>query len=331
MGNAVLPDQVQPGSTNLRKLEPLAKPPYNPVLQALTSTEVKVLKRMLAEPVEYVHDDLLDHTEADVLLQRPLHVSDEEDARQNDDSGVFMLAPQGHPVWGLERERFLFLRLNYCRREIFRILDEHKGRRLNAEAAAELLRWEGLMADTRDEIVRQNMPLVLAMAKRTRITAVDLTDLISEGNMALMRAVKKYDSSRGYRFSTYACRAILKSFSRVAARASRHRGHFPTEFDPELEKSNHLEQIRLDTEDHCVQELKSILTENLADLSDVERKVIAARFALDNESRDEAARKAKTLEQVGELIGVTKERVRQIQNKALSKLRTALEESALTR
>jgi len=59
-----------------------------------------------------------------------------------------------------------------------------------------------------------------------------------------------------------------------------------------------------------------------AELSDVERKVIEHRFGLDAPSGSPSL----TLEQVGQMIGVTKERVRQIQNKALEKLRLALEE-----
>ena len=74
-------------------------------------------------------------------------------------------------------------------------------------------------------------------------------------------------------------------------------------------------------------ELRSILTSNLADLSDVEKKVIQARFALDAADPEQA--RPMTLEQVGEIIGVTKERVRQIQNKALEKLRQTLEDGIL--
>ena len=74
-------------------------------------------------------------------------------------------------------------------------------------------------------------------------------------------------------------------------------------------------------------ELRAILSQNLADLNEVEQKVIRARFALDTVDADEA--RPMTLEQVGQIIGVTKERVRQIQNKALEKLRQTLEEGIL--
>ena len=110
-------------------------------------------------------------------------------------------------------------------------------------------------------------------------------------------------------------------------RASRYRGRFPTEFDPAIEKSDHVERKREETELDCVDELKSILMKNLADLNEIERTVIDERFALSAPDPDKA--QPKTLEQVGTIIGVTKERVRQIQNKALQKIRTALEDNFL--
>jgi RNA polymerase sigma factor (sigma-70 family) len=162
------------------------------------------------------------------------------------------------------------------------------------------------------------------MAKRTRLANIDFNELISEGNMALLRSVEKFDCARGYKFSTYSCRAILKSFSRVAMRASRYRGTFPTEFDPSMERSDYVDRMRRDVAIDCVDEIKEIFLQNLAGLSDVERTVIAERFAL-GPIAGIGPSAPKTLEQVGTLIGVTKERVRQIQNNALKKMRLALE------
>jgi RNA polymerase primary sigma factor len=91
-----------------------------------------------------------------------------------------------------------------------------------------------------------------------------------------------------------------------------------------------LEHLRQAAEHDCVNELRAIIEGNTAQLSDVEQKVIAARFALEPRAVTPEDR-AQTLEQVGELIGVTKERVRQIQNKALIKLRAALQQTFLDR
>jgi RNA polymerase primary sigma factor len=105
---------------------------------------------------------------------------------------------------------------------------------------------------------------------------------------------------------------------------SKYRQRFPTDFDPKLEKSNYVEAKREGFEKDAAEEVKRIVTENRADLTEVERTVIEHRFGL--ESGEE---KPMTLEQVGQIIGVTKERVRQIQNKAMEKIRLTLEESFL--
>jgi RNA polymerase primary sigma factor len=317
--------------SSLRKLAPSAKLPRSTVLGALAPLEQARLKRVLSETAECVFDGSFQSASAEEsFLAGPPADGSKVPRRNldNDDSGVDLLSDSSRAL-SAEQERHIFLRLNYCRYRVMRVLRRFRDRRLTAVATRELLKWYGAVLETRSDIVRANVPLVLAMAKRTKITGVDFADLISEGNLALLRSVAKFDCSRGYKFSTYACRAILKSFSRVAIRAARYRGRFPTEFDPTLEKSDHVEQKRRVVEDDCVDELKSILGDNLAQLNDVEQCVIRARFALDGDRAADEPPKAKTLEQVGEMIGVTKERVRQIQNKALIKLKTALEEGVL--
>jgi len=224
-------------------------------------------------------------------------------------------------------EQLAFQRYNYARMRCADLLKAHAGRRLTLHVTRQLLAWGRRALDMRSFIVEMNMPLVLAMAKRTRLTSIDVNELVSEGNMALLRSVEKFDCSRGFKFSTYSCRAILKSFSRVAMRLSRYRQVFPTEFDPAVEASDYVEQRREGERIDCVEEVKRILLRNSAGLSDVERTVIMERFSIGRS--DAALRKHKTLEEVGRIIGVTKERVRQIQNKALGKIKLALMEGYL--
>jgi DNA-directed RNA polymerase sigma subunit (sigma70/sigma32) len=111
----------------------------------------------------------------------------------------------------------------------------------------------------------------------------------------------------------------------MALKTSRYRSRFPTEYDPALEKSDWLETQREEARENILGDLKDLLKDSdTADLAGVERDVLAARFGL-------GRRKGPmTLEQVGRVIGVTKERVRQIQNKALGKLRDALQGDVLT-
>ena len=140
--------------------------------------------------------------------------------------------------------------------------------------------------------------------------------------------VDKFDAERGFKFSTYACRAILKSFSRLGIKATKYKEHFPTDFDPKFEKSDHIESRRESHEDECVDELRDIIKENRAALTPIEQSVITHRFSLGKVAIDESSDML-TLEQVGKLVGLTKERVRQIQNKAMAKIRQTLESGFL--
>ncbi len=215
-----------------------------------------------------------------------------------------------------KEEAVLFLRYNYARHRLAELVQAQL-RRVTTARGREMIRWYQRAMKARADLVRANLALVLAMAKRTKIPNVEFGEVVSEGNMALLRAVEKFDVSRGFKFSTYACRAILKSFNRLASKTGRYRQRFPTEYDPDMERSdwdvNRHEVQRRDS----VEAVREVLAQNHANLTDVERTIIMERFAISSDQR-------KTLAQVGKMVGLTNERVRQIQNHALGKIRAAL-------
>jgi RNA polymerase primary sigma factor len=223
-----------------------------------------------------------------------------------------------------DEERMMFLRFNYAKLRLGRLQRLVKKDGLTRQRAEQVVEWHRRFEHFREYLVRTNLALVLAMAKRTRLGDVDFAEIVSEGNMALIRAVDKFNVDRGFKFSTYACRAILKAFSRTALKSSRHRTRFPVEFEPDMERSDWADKRRDAVEEDCLDELRAIVDRNLADLSSVEETVIRRRF---NWQQDEES--SLTLEEVGQIIGVTKERVRQIQNKALAKIRNVMEEGVL--
>ncbi len=310
-------------------------PPLQSVFESLAAEDQVLLSQLLAEPPDYMDDARLAECGADRAFfgveSKLINRTATRFIRPNPVVRKGKTGASRVPTLTTDQEQLLFLRYNYARQQARTILANASGRRLTALETRKLLAWGHRALTTRSEIVRFNLPLVLAMAKRTRLTSIDYNELISEGNVALLRSVEKFDCSRGFKFSTYACRAILKSFSRVAMRASRYRGQFPCEFDPSMERSDHIERRRVSVESDCVDELKRILVKNIADLNDVEKTVINERFALTGlrflpgTAAPPSQAAPKTLEQVGLMIGVTKERVRQIQNKALRKIRVALE------
>lgn len=223
-----------------------------------------------------------------------------------------------------KEERIMFFRFNYCKLRLTKLQKKIKRDGLTRATAEEFLDWHRKFEHYREYLTRTNLALVLAMAKRTRLGDVDFAEVVSEGNMALLRAVDKFSADRGFKFSTYACRAILKAFSRTAMKSSRHKSHFPVEFEPEMEKSDWSDKRRDMVKEDCIDELKAIVDRNLADLSSIEQTVIKRRF-----NWKESDESPLTLEEVGKIIGVTKERVRQIQNKALAKIKVVMEEGVL--
>ena len=312
---------------------PTALEPSPSIMSKLAIEDQERITRLLSLPFELMANDAF---EARGAMQTffPEAIEQNADTRPwcNTVSSVAteptaFVGFSGHTL-SSEEEKSLFLRMNYARFRIKKILDRFVDRRLTKLAVTEVLWWQHRVERLQNEIVQANMPLVLAMAKRTKLGNIDYAELISEGNMALLRSVDKFDIGRGFKFSTYACRAILKSFSRVAMKIARYRGRFPVEFDPTLERSDHLDKQRIEHESECIDELRCIIKENTADLNQVEVTVLQARFALAKVQGLEGDG-PQTLEQVGNLIGVTKERVRQIQNRALAKLRDKIHDDFL--
>ena len=303
--------------------------------RSFSAEEQRILRDLLASEMDYIDSDEFRKPDAEKTIYDDAPDVKKPDASWYhpvmDDLGSKNRLPKSSEqvILTAAEERVLFLQFNYAR---FRISEIQKQvaaspeQKASDEQATEMLRWYRVADQLREQIAETNLALVLAMAKRTRMSEVDFADLVSEGNMALLRAVDKFDCGRGFKFSTYACRAILKAFSRQGMKLSKYRQRFPTDFDPKLEKSDYLDTKRAEFVSDAASEVKRIVLDNQADLSDIERTVIEHRFRLKTPEDDS---RPMTLEQVGQIIGVTKERVRQIQNKALEKIRLELEESFL--
>lgn len=246
------------------------------------------------------------------------YVSDRRIRTQAAARGAAQIAEEITAACGMEtelEERELFTALHTC---AFRV-----ARQPNQEPIGTLegTLWGHRWQIIRDHIAEKNLGLVHVMSRRFRAGALDEDDLLSEAMCALGRAITRFNPWKGFRFSTYACNVITRALSRRSKGEARYRNLFPVQHDATYETPTPPADFRKEL---CMERLQQALDRNLGELTDVEATVISYRFSGDRAS-------ARTFEEIGRLIGLSKERVRQIQNTALKKLREVLEWDSVLR
>lgn len=211
-------------------------------------------------------------------------------------------------------EAELFRRMNYLkfRANTFRS-------QLNPEKPSEkiLREAERLLAEAsavRDRIIRANMRLVISIVKKFVGPQHSFDDMLSEGAMSLMHAVDKFDYDRGFRFSTYAYRAIARNAYRTIMDRHKENARFAPGSDEIL-----FDVVDERDEGWISERAWSRLRDRMAGMLDQldrrEQFIIRSRFALG------AHRKVRTFQSLADRLGISKERVRQLEQRAVEKLR----------
>jgi RNA polymerase primary sigma factor len=255
----------------------------------------------------------------------PMPHAEEYDARQKAvrvprDVPPELKASYEYPLLDREQEYHLFRKMNFLKFKAARLRDMYD---TDGELGG-LDEIEGLLNDAavvREILINANMRLVVSIAKRYSARTDNFFELVSDGTMALVRAVEKFDCHRGFKLSTYASWAIMKGFARTIPDERQRRERFVTgheelfDLAPDTRSDEHEVREIHERASHSINRL-------LEKLDSRDRDIIRMRAGLDNHPR------SMTLEEIGQTYGISKERVRQLNARAMKKLRSLAEKEA---
>jgi RNA polymerase primary sigma factor/RNA polymerase sigma factor len=274
-------------------------------------------------PLDLIPNALFSRVSAEKVVNQPFPGPvDVKKVRRPSGLPAYLASLYEVPLLTREQEVWLFRKFNYLKHKAATLREQLDPERPNARLMDQIERLYDEIVELKNRIVRSNLRLVVSIAKRRVSPGDSFFDLVSDGNMSLIRAVEKFDYARGNKFSTYASWAIMKNYARTIPDEHRRRDRFRAADMEMLQTATDRRadeyQQRLAASDRLQQ-----VSKFLDRLDQREQTIIIRRYGLDHEHEPQ------TLKEVGSALGVTKERVRQIEAKALEKLREAAASEAM--
>ena len=274
-------------------------------------------KVLIEQPIDYIPSDEFVLPDVDELISElPVEVGAPEHApidSQGELPGYFA------DLYALalltrEEERQLFRRMNYLKFKAKQLRDNLAASQERIGNMNEIERLLERSQAIKNVLIRSNLRLVVSVARKHRKQQAGFFEMISDGNMTLIRAIEKFDYLRGTKFSTYATWAIMRSYARSIPAEGTQLERFRTGTEVVLTDEED-SRPAASADEKLAADKYETLGSILGQLNEREQEAISLRFALHGLS------KPMTLEQIGDRLGVSKERTRQIINTGLEKLR----------
>ena len=283
-------------------------------------------RALLARKIEFVASDkFLEENARQKFLEKPLGVEKPLPPKSIEPLELasesllpqYLQALRNTPVLNREREVELFRRYNYLKYLACVTRAGMKPARVHSDRLNEIENYLAEAETIKKTIIEANLRLVVSIAGKHAAGGANFLELVSKGNFALIKAVEEFDYTKGVRFSKIASLSIAKEYAKVSGKS--------TELTREKAGSlaNILPFLKIAKADSAVIErARHSLVQVIKDeLDQREQYIILNHFGLVGSL---IRKKTKTLQQIGEDLGLTKERVRQLELIALQKLRNSL-------
>ena len=292
-------------------------------------------QRLLEQPLDYIPHPSFDDPSLEGEILAPMPDAEAYEAKRRTMHAPKDVPPElgscyEYPLLSKDQERHLFRKMNFLKHQARKLRDQIRKEggeanevdptRVRNQTLKEIEDLQKEANEVKELLINANMRLVVSIAKKHAAQSDNFFELVSDGNMSLIRAVEKFDFGRGFKFSTYASWAIMKNFARTIPDEIHRRERFVTgheelfEIAPDTRSDEH--EI-LATHERATRSVNRLLQY----LEPREREIIRMRAGLDADPR--------TLEEIGQQFGITKERVRQLNARAMKKLRSIAEEQHL--
>lgn len=268
--------------------------------------------------IQYISSDEFDSMYAAKMYPTRLEPVPQKNKRNSRSSSqlkdLVCLAPAlSEPLMSFVEEQHEFRRMNFSKFAAVQLRESLNPSRPASGKLDQIERFLREAKQARDHIIESNLRLVISNAGKFCKAQYSFEDLVSDGTLALMEAVDKFDYQRGFRFSTYATHAIRRSFFRKIDRKNKDRQRF-TVTDPDL-MSDTPDDFEVDHDAPAETKMMEHIVNSLSEhLTERERHIIEGRFGLNGRSAPQ------TLVQLSSELGICKERVRQVEGHALRKL-----------
>ena len=184
--------------------------------------------RILELPLDYMHNDEFAKRNAEKTILGPMPEAETPTRKAKVPTGLppYLASLYEVPLLTREQEQHLFRKFNFLKYMAAKLREKLDPARAKSTLMDRIENYYEEAVKTKNQIVRCNLRLVVSIAKRHVGGADEFFELVSDGNMSLIRAAEKFDYARGNKFSTYASWAIMKNFARTIPNGYKHRERF---------------------------------------------------------------------------------------------------------